>query len=225
MELVAYVRVSLETENPENQEYAINQWLSEYWHRVIETVRDVGVSGALPPLSRPGWRRVINLLVQGNAQGVVVYALDRVARSLWDMAEVFREFEKNNWVIFSVREEWLNALDPTFRKFAVAMLGWAGEVERKFISERTKEAMRKMKAEGKHVGRPPKWNDNVRKRALALIEQCYRLSEVAKIIGVAPKTLQKHLAYDPEYMDAKIRCMKKKYMMRKTTGNSNSENT
>ncbi len=211
MELVAYVRVSLENENPENQEYAINQWVNETGHRVVEVVRDVGVSGAMAPGARPGWRRVINLLAQGKASGVVVYALDRIARSLWDMAEVFREFEQNNWVIFSVREEWLNALDPTFRKFAVAMLGWAGEVERKFITERTREAMRKLKAEGKPVGRPPKWNDNMRTRALAMARQCYRNSEIAKILGIHVKTLERHLAHDQEYVKARIECIRRRF--------------
>ncbi len=91
MRLVAYVRVSRDGERPENQEYAIFKWAAERGHQVVETVRDVGVSGALPPGERPGWRRVLELLE--SADGVVVYALDRVAHSLWDLAAVVRELE------------------------------------------------------------------------------------------------------------------------------------
>jgi hypothetical protein len=43
---------------------------------VEEVVRDVDVSG-IP--QRPGWQKVVQLL--GQADGVVVYALDKVARS------------------------------------------------------------------------------------------------------------------------------------------------
>ncbi len=80
MRLVAYIRVSREDERPENQEYAVYRWAAEKGHQIVDTVRDVGVSGALPPAQRPGWQKVIQLLE--SADGVVVYALDRVARLL-----------------------------------------------------------------------------------------------------------------------------------------------
>jgi DNA invertase Pin-like site-specific DNA recombinase len=64
---------------------------AERSHQVVEVVRDVGVSGALPPAQRPGWQRVMRSLEQ--ADGVVVYDLHRMARSLWDLAAVVRELE------------------------------------------------------------------------------------------------------------------------------------
>jgi DNA invertase Pin-like site-specific DNA recombinase len=64
---------------------------AERGHQVVEVVRNVGVSGALLPAQRPGWQRVMRLLEQ--ADGVVVHALHRVARSLWDLAAVVRELE------------------------------------------------------------------------------------------------------------------------------------
>ena len=53
MRLAAYVRVSRDDEQPENQEHAIFRWAAERGHQVVEVVRDVGVSGALPPAQRP----------------------------------------------------------------------------------------------------------------------------------------------------------------------------
>ncbi|MFZ8810102.1 MAG: recombinase family protein, partial [Pyrobaculum sp.] len=64
MRLVAYIRVSRDDEQPENQEYAIFKWAAERGHQVVEVVRDVGVSGALPPGERPGWQKVVQLLEQ-----------------------------------------------------------------------------------------------------------------------------------------------------------------
>jgi DNA invertase Pin-like site-specific DNA recombinase len=91
MRLVAYVRVSRDDEWPENQEYAIFRWAAERGHQVVKVVKDVGVSGALPPAQRPGSQKAMQLLE--SADGVVVYALDRVAKSLWDLAAVVRELE------------------------------------------------------------------------------------------------------------------------------------
>jgi DNA invertase Pin-like site-specific DNA recombinase len=38
----------------------------------------------------------------------------------------------------------------------MSVLGWATEMEREFIRERTRDAFARLKAQGKHVGWPPK---------------------------------------------------------------------
>jgi DNA invertase Pin-like site-specific DNA recombinase len=73
---------------------------AERGHQVMEVVRNVGVSGALLPAQRPGWQRVMRLLEQ--ADGVVVHALHRVARSLWDLAAVVRELEARGKFLYDM---------------------------------------------------------------------------------------------------------------------------
>jgi DNA invertase Pin-like site-specific DNA recombinase len=202
MRLVAYIRVSREDEKPENQEYAVYRWVAERGHQIVETVRDVGVSGALPPAQRPGWRRVLELLE--SADGVVVYALDRVARSLWDLAAVVRELEARGKLLLSVREEWLQSIDPKVRQLIISVLGWAAEMEREFIRERTREAITRLKAQGKHVGRPPKWSEQTRRRIIDLVKRGLTLKEACQLVGVSYRTAQRYLSRDPEYLKAKV---------------------
>jgi DNA invertase Pin-like site-specific DNA recombinase len=202
MDLVAYVRVSREDEKPENQEYAVLSWAARSGHRLVEIFRDVGVSGAVPPQERPGWRQVLEALSAGRAQGVVVYALDRIARSLWELAAVYREFSERGWALYSVREEWLSTVDPRIRSLLVAVLGWAGEMEREFIRERTREALQRLKAEGKRVGRPSKWSPQARARIIDLVRRGLTLKEAAQLAGVSYRTAMKYLARDPEYHEA-----------------------
>ncbi len=197
MRLIAYVRVSREDEQPENQEHAVYRWAAERGHQIVEAVRDVGVSGAMPPGERPGWRRVMQLLE--GADGVVVYALDRVARSLWDLAAVVRELEARGKLLVSVREEWLENVDPKVRQLIITILGWAAEMEREFIRERTREALARLKAEGKHVGRPPKWSDQTRWRIIDLVRRGLTLKEACKLANVGYRTALKYLSKDPEY--------------------------
>ncbi|MGB9705132.1 MAG: recombinase family protein [Pyrobaculum sp.] len=202
MELVAYVRVSQEEERLENQEFAIYQWAARNGHRVVEMYRDVGVSGAVPPGERPGWRQVVEGLASGRAQGVVVYSLDRVARSLWELAAVYKEFNEKGWALYSVREEWLSAVDPRVRDLLVAVLGWAGEMEREFIRERTREALRRLKAEGKRLGRPPKWSPQIKARIVDLVRRGLTLREAVKLVGVGYRTAVRYLSRDPDYLEA-----------------------
>jgi len=202
MRFAAYVRVSREDEQPENQEHAIYRWAAERGHQIVEVVRDVGVSGALPPAQRPGWQRVAQLLE--SADGVVVYALDRVARSLWDLAAVVKELEARGKILISVREEWLQNVDPRVRQLIISVLGWAAEMEREFIRERTREALARLKAQGKPVGRPPKWSEQTRRRIIDLVRRGLTLKEACKLVGVGYTTALKHLSKDPEYLKAKM---------------------
>jgi len=202
MRLVAYVRVSREDEQPENQEFAIFKWAAERGHQVVETVRDVGVSGALPPAQRPGWQKVTQLLE--SADGVVVYALDRVARSLWDLAAVVKELEGRGKILLSVREEWLQNVDPKVRQLIISVLGWAAEMEREFIRERTREAVARLKAQGKAVGRPPKWSEATRRRIIDLVRRGLTLKEACQLVGVGYRTAQRYLSRDPEYLKARM---------------------
>jgi DNA invertase Pin-like site-specific DNA recombinase len=202
MRLVGYIRVSRENEQPENQEHAVYKWAAERGHQIIGMAKDVGVSGALPPAQRPGWQRVMQMLE--SADGVVVYALDRVARSLWDLAAVVRELEARGKLLLSVREEWLQSVDPKVRQLIVAMLGWAAEMEREFIRERTKEALMRLKAEGKLVGRPPKWNEQIRRRIIELVRRGVTLKDACRLVGVGYRTAQRYLSKDPEYLKARM---------------------
>jgi len=202
MRLIAYVRVSRDDERPENQEYAVYRWAAERGHQMVEVVRDVGVSGALPPGERPGWQKVVQLLE--SADGVVVYALDRVARSLWDLATVVRELETKGKLLLSVREEWLQNVDPKVRQLIISVLGWAAEMEREFIRERTREALARLKAQGKYVGRPPKWSEQIRRRIIDLVRRGLTLKEACQLVGVGYTTALKHLSKDPEYLKARM---------------------
>jgi len=202
MRLVAYIRVSRDDEQPENQEFAIFKWAAERGHQVVEAVRDVGVSGALPPSQRPGWQKVVQLLE--SADGVVVYALDRVARSLWDLATVVRELETKGKLLLSVREEWLQNVDPKVRQLIISVLGWAAEMEREFIRERTREALARLKAQGKYVGRPPKWSEQTRRRIIDLVRRGLTLKEACQLAGVSYTTALKRLSKDPEYLKARM---------------------
>jgi len=202
MRLVAYIRVSRDDEQPENQEYAIFKWAAERGHQVVEVVRDVGVSGALPPGERPGWQKVVQLLE--SADGVVVYALDRAARSLWDLASVVRELESKGKLLLSVREEWLQNVDPRVRQLIISVLGWAAEMEREFIRERTREAIARLKAQGKYVGRPPKWSEQTRRRIIDLVRRGLTLKEACQLAGVSYTTALKRLSKDPEYLKARM---------------------
>jgi DNA invertase Pin-like site-specific DNA recombinase len=191
MKLIGYVRVSREDENPENQKYAIYEWASKSGHKVINIFEDVGVSGALSPKERPGFKKCLESINQ--ADGLIVYALDRIARSLFELYNVIKEIESMNKIVISVRESWLQTLDSKIRSLIIAILGWSAEMEREFLRERTRDALMRLKAQGKQLGRPRKLNETIGMNAIKYIEKGYSLRDVAKILNVSYGTLARFL--------------------------------
>jgi DNA invertase Pin-like site-specific DNA recombinase len=212
MKLVGYVRVSWEAENPENQKYAIYEWAAKNGHIIVAIYEDIGISGVLSPKERPGFQKVLKELE--NADGVVVYALDRLARSMIELVDVVREIEEKGKVVLSVRESWLQSLDPKVRSLILAFLGWSAEMEREFIKSRTKEALARLKAQGKRLGRPVTVDKEVAENAIKYIEKGYSLKDVAKLLGVGYTTLARFLTTDPEfrskYYEARARAKAKR---------------
>ena len=210
MRLVAYVRVSREDEDPENQRFAIFEWAAKNGHQIVEVCEDVGVSGALPPRERPGFRRALEALE--GADGLVVYALDRVVRSFVELVGVVRELESKGKVVLSVREVWLQQLDPKIRSLIVAILGWAAEMERELIRERTRAALERLKAQGRRVGRPPKLTEQVAREAIRMVERGLTLAEAARVFNVHPKTLSKFITQNPALRDLYYRARSKRIL-------------
>ena len=209
MKLLAYVRVSREDEKIENQEYAILKYVATKGYQVVGTIRDVGVSGAIPPMERPGFKELLSRLEE--VDGIVVYALDRIARSLFELYQVIKTIEERGKVVISVREEWLNTLDERIRDLIIAILGWAGEMEREFVRERTREALARLKARGVRLGRPPKWNESVRKKLINLVGKGLTLKESCQLVGIGYSTAKRYLSRDPEYLKARMKIRLSKF--------------
>jgi DNA invertase Pin-like site-specific DNA recombinase len=77
-------------------------------------------------------------------------------------------------------------------------------MEREFIRERTREALARLKAQGRPVGRPPKWSEATRRRVIDLVRRGITLKEACKLVGVGYRTALKHLSKDPEYLKARV---------------------
>jgi DNA invertase Pin-like site-specific DNA recombinase len=95
-------------------------------------------------------------------------------------------------------------VDPRVRHLKISVPGWAAEMEREFIRERTRVAIARLKAQGKHVGRPLKWSEATRRRIIDLVRRGITLREACKLVGVGYGSVLKYLSRDPEYLKARV---------------------
>jgi DNA invertase Pin-like site-specific DNA recombinase len=85
---------------------------------------------------------------------VVVWTLDRLARSLRQLLNIADEWQQLG-VDFVAYKQDINTNSPGGR-LVFSVLGAVGEFERSIISQRVKAGIQNALAEGKRIGRPPK---------------------------------------------------------------------
>lgn len=97
-----------------------------------------------------GREAAILAIESGLADALLVRALDRATRDQLDAASLFKRANKNGWRLLDCDKA--DSGDPSQRLLADIRIAMAAEEKRK-ISERTCEGLRRAKAQGKQIGR------------------------------------------------------------------------
>lgn len=116
---------------------------------------------------------------------IVVYSLDRLARSLKDLEAIVKEVVDKGAVITFIKEHLI--FGPTTNPLSVMMLqvlGAIGQFERALILDRQREGIAKAKEAGKYKGRPLTINRSVAEKMFNSGSTPAEVSEVMKI-GIA----------------------------------------
>src|SRR5690606_6177051 len=113
---------------------------------------DDGVSGTLPLAQRPGGHRLLEDAQAGKFSLVLVYRLDRLARSTRHLLDAVDELSRYGVALRSMTEEF-NSETPTGR-FILTTLASIAELERSTILERMAQGRRRKAREGRWQGGP-----------------------------------------------------------------------
>jgi DNA invertase Pin-like site-specific DNA recombinase len=101
---------------------------------------------------RDGLSRAIERVEKGEAGGLVVTKLDRLARSVIDGADLLRRADQRGWSLV-VLELGLDT-STAIGKFGAHIWLAAAEMERALIGQRTREALTEARRRGTRLGRP-----------------------------------------------------------------------
>jgi DNA invertase Pin-like site-specific DNA recombinase len=139
---------------------------------------------------RPALHRCLKTLQDGDT--LIVWKLDRLARSLRDLITIVEDFEKRGVNFRSLTEE-ISTTTPggtlIFHIFAAL-----AQFERGLIIERTREGMKAARARGVRSGPPRKLTRQQIDHARKLIGEGERREDVADLFKVGRTTLYRALA-------------------------------
>jgi DNA invertase Pin-like site-specific DNA recombinase len=207
-----YLRVSTLDQHAETQLHDLRAMATQRGYVIVREYQDK-ISGT--KAKRPGLDELLHDARRSRFDVVMVWAFDRMARSVRHFLEVLDELTSSKIEFISFREN-VDTGGPLGRALVV-IIGAIAELERSLIVERVRAGMRRAKLEGRHIGRRPLdidreavLRDRARGHSLTEIAKAHLASRatVSRIIkedrklgspkGVAPAPLQLQENRPPE---------------------------
>jgi DNA invertase Pin-like site-specific DNA recombinase len=188
-QVFAYLRVSTDAQDVANQKHGVVRYCVD--KKLLEPIFIEDTASG-----RTDWRaRPLGKLIERASAGdvVVVSEVSRLARSTLQVLEVGRECLTRG-VHLHIAKNGIIFDDSIQSKIMAVVLGLVSEIERDFISSRTKEALAKRKAEGMTLGRPygpaKKFRlDPMADKIDGYLSKGIDKKSIAKLLDVAPNTL------------------------------------
>jgi DNA invertase Pin-like site-specific DNA recombinase len=173
-----YLRVSTLDQHPETQLYDLQELARQRQLAIVATYED-RISGA--KTRRPGLDQMMKDARRGKFDIVVVWACDRLARSVRHFLETIDELNHLNVEFVSFREQ----LDTcgALGRAVVTIISVVAELERSLIIERVRAGMRRARLEGTHIGRPALEVD--RQAVLRHRAHGHSLTQIAKTFAIS----------------------------------------
>jgi DNA invertase Pin-like site-specific DNA recombinase len=141
--------------------------------------------------ARPVLEKVLSDARAGRVHAVIIWALDRLHRSMVGAVNTVLELDRLGVQVISLKEPWLDTSGPV-RSLLVAIFGWVAEQERHRLIERTKAGLERARAQGKRLGRPP-CSPVLLGAASDRVAKGMSIRAAAKAVGVPERSLRRHL--------------------------------
>ncbi len=162
MKCAIYIRVSTTEQVAENQLPALQKWIADRGHELVEIYSEnesawkAGHQHELARLKTEAAKRKFDILL--------VWALDRLSRegaaAILNLVNTFKAYGVK---VISYQEAWTEA-PGEIGEILYAIAGWVARMESQRRSERTRAGIERSRLEGKQIGKRGK-DKNPRKRS------------------------------------------------------------
>lgn len=194
--IYGYIRVSSDKQTVENQRFEINKFCKQKNMKVDDWIEET-ISGT----KSYDKRELGTLLAKVGKDDIIICSeLSRLGRNLFMIMEILNICMNKECRVWTIKDNYRLGDDIQSKVLAFAF-GLSAEIERNLISQRTKEALARKKAEGVVLGRPkgkrtaPEKHKLFNKKALikGLIDEDVSYRQIAKICKVDRNTLARFI--------------------------------
>lgn len=192
--IYAYIRVSTDRQTVKNQRFEIDKFCKKGKIKVGKWI-DETVSG-----TKEIDKRKLGGLLDNLQKGDIIISseLSRLGRNLLMIMSILNICMEKEVQVWTIKDNYRLGKDISSKVLAFAF-GLSAEIERQLISQRTKEALARMKTEGIHIGRPlGAKSKKVKltgksKEIKSMIKQGIPKVKIAKALGVHRSSLRRFL--------------------------------
>jgi DNA invertase Pin-like site-specific DNA recombinase len=191
--IYGYIRVSTDRQTVENQRFEINGFCKRNNITVEKWIEET-ISGT----KEVEKRKLGGLLDSFQRNDILICAeLSRLGRNLLMIMSILNVCMEKEVQVWTIKDNYRLGSDISSKVLAFAF-GLSAEIERNLISQRTREALARMKSEGIHVGRPRGAKSKIVKLSgketeiQTLLEQKVPKLKIAKMMGVHRSTLRRY---------------------------------
>ncbi|MDE6223882.1 MAG: master DNA invertase Mpi family serine-type recombinase [Alphaproteobacteria bacterium] len=190
--IYGYTRVSTDQQNTENQKHEILTFAKSQNLTVNKWVNEVISSRKSLKERRLG--KTLKHLKKGDI--LIASELSRLGRNLFEVMGILQSCLEKDCQIWTLKEHYRLGADIQSKVLAFAF-SLAAEIERQLISQRTKESLKRIKDEGKHLGRPHgltyKKLDKKHEKIKELLSKGISKAEISRLVGCSWITLHRYI--------------------------------
>lgn len=190
--IYGYIRVSTDKQTVENQRFEINNFCHSK-EMVIDKWIEESISGA----KKLEERKLGKLLKRMKPGDILICSeLSRLGRNLLMIMGILNECMNKDVQVWTIKDNYRLGSDINSKVLAFAF-GLSAEIERNLISQRTKEALARKRAEGVILGRPKGSKSKKtkltgqEKKIKELLDKKVSYSAIGRILGVHRLTVSK----------------------------------
>lgn len=146
--IYGYIRVSTDKQSVENQKFEINEYCKKHNLQINGYIQET-ISG-----TKNYHKRELGKLLSKIRKGdlIICAELSRLGRNLFMIMEILNICMTKGCRVWTIKDNYKLGEDIQSKVLAFAF-ALSAEIERNLISRRTKEALARIKAEGRHIGR------------------------------------------------------------------------
>ncbi len=167
--IYGYIRVSSDKQTVENQRFEINNFCSREAMSIDGWIEET-ISGT-KSYSKRELGKLLNRVQKDDL--IICAELSRLGRNLFMIMEILNICMTKECRVWTIKDNYRLGDDIQSKVLAFAF-GLSAEIERNLISQRTKEALARKKAEGMVLGRP-KGSKNKKKKLDGKLEMISRM--------------------------------------------------
>lgn len=191
-----YIRVSSDKQTVENQRFEINNFCKKENLKIDGWIEET-ISGT-KAYNKRELGKLLQIIKKDDL--IICAELSRLGRNLFMIMEILNICMTKECKVWTIKDNYRLGDDIQSKVLAFAF-GLSAEIERNLISQRTKEALARLKAEGKRLGRPKGKLTAQEKYKLATFEeQIIQMLElgisqrkIAKILKVNRNTVGRYI--------------------------------